>query len=173
MSMNERRLADTIGTVALVLGLVFVGFEMRQNTKAVRSQTIQGIAELSIQGMALGVQNKSLREAFTLAMSVGPDALTPEQAVQMSWFTGMSLRVAEDRYHQLQLGTISDSRIVGGGIALYRSYYFRHHWETRRREDYEGTGFGAWVERELIPLTPREPPALVGSGEGEGAGSGR
>ena len=46
-SGKTRILAELIGAAAVLLGLVFVGLELRQNTAAVQASTLQGMVDLS------------------------------------------------------------------------------------------------------------------------------
>ena len=42
-----RTLLEGVGIVSLLLGLIFVGFELRQNTAAVQAATMQGLTDAS------------------------------------------------------------------------------------------------------------------------------
>jgi len=42
-----KTLAELVGTVAVVLGLVFVGLELRNNTEAVKAATFQNLTDIS------------------------------------------------------------------------------------------------------------------------------
>lgn len=46
-SGKPRVLAELIGAIAVLLGLLFVGLELRQNTAAVQASTLQGMVDLS------------------------------------------------------------------------------------------------------------------------------
>ena len=51
--MSGRDIRDTVGLVAVVAGLVFVGVEIGQNTRAVQSATVQALSDQSFAGIAL------------------------------------------------------------------------------------------------------------------------
>ena len=70
---SAKSLYETIGLVAVLLGLVFVGFEIRQNTQAVKGATIQGLAEMSLEIQLTGMQMPELREAFRMAKQIVAD----------------------------------------------------------------------------------------------------
>ena len=75
--MIDKKLSDIIGTLSVVLGLVFVGFQIRQNTDAVRGATVQAIAEMSMENIALLVESPELREAYSIVRN-NSDALSDE-----------------------------------------------------------------------------------------------
>lgn len=161
--MTHKKLTDFIGTIAVVLGLVFVGFEIRQNTDAVRSSTLQALAEMSMENVALGVENSALREAYTVAME-SPDALTAEQAAHMRWFTVHAMRVMENRFRQFELGVLDDATAVGGTGRLYRSYWFRTWWE-RNEDEWAGSAFHDFIVSEVLPNSATQPPRVPDSDE--------
>lgn len=153
-----KAILDTVGTIGLILGLIFVGYETRQNTGAIRGQTVHDIAEMSLSLSLMGIETTEVREANAIAVNSSPQALSDEQALLMDWWMTGALRVMENRFRQFELGTLDDLGATGGRANIYRSYFFRDWWERNGPGRWAGTRFGNWVEAELIPLTPTAPP---------------
>ena len=75
MPAMRRKFSDYMGTVAVVMGLVFVGLEIRQNTLAVRGATIQSVAEMGQANNLAALESPELREAYRIVRELGPEAL--------------------------------------------------------------------------------------------------
>jgi len=63
---RSRIIVEAIGIVAVVLSLVFVGFEIRQNTAATRSATQQAVYEGGVQSNVNVMNNERLRDLLVL-----------------------------------------------------------------------------------------------------------
>lgn len=44
---NSKALVELVSACAVLVGLIFVGFELKQNTEAVEAATLQGITDAS------------------------------------------------------------------------------------------------------------------------------
>lgn len=152
--MTQRRLTESISTIAVLLGLIFVGWEIRQNTNAVKGATIQALAEMSQESSMLGIENPDLREAYRIVREFGPDSLDLEQLDILGWYTSASLRVMENRYHQVQLGNLDALSTAGGGEPFWRTIWFRGWWARNGEQVYGGTPFFDYVETELLSRPP-------------------
>ena len=140
---------EVVAVGGVVLGLVFVGYETRQNTAALRSQALQTTAEMSRQHTVLGVELPELRDAWDIAITQdAPEAMTPDQRRIMSFWTHGAMRIVEHRYHQLALGTLPEALTLGGRGGHYQSRYFRDWWSGRKQGF--PPGFAAWVEEEVL-----------------------
>ena len=137
----------------MIASLVFVAVEIRQNTEAVRSSTIQAIIDSSVAASALIIQHPDLRRA---RQAVCSGTLTDDQRQQLDAFYGVMLRVQLNRYYQIQLGIVDEGEALdlGGRGGVYRSPFFREYWPTRK-ERYTPE-FQEFVERELLPLSASE-----------------
>jgi hypothetical protein len=136
--------------IGVLLGLVFVGLEIRQNTDAVKGATIQALAEMSQENTIVGIENPDLREAYRIVREFGPDSLDADQIDVLGWYTTASLRVMENRFHQVQLGTLDSFGTAGGGEPFWRTVWFRGWWARNGPQVYGGTPFFDFVESELL-----------------------
>jgi hypothetical protein len=80
----------------------------------------------------------------------GPDSLSLDQLDLLGWYTTAALRVMENRYHQVQLGTLDAVNTAGGGEPFFRSIWFRGWWARQGAQAYGGTPFFDFVESELL-----------------------
>ena len=75
-------LAEVVGTVAVVLGLVFVGVELRNNTAAVRAATFQSLTDISNDYIMQIASDPELARIQGAARSGGLAALTPADSTR-------------------------------------------------------------------------------------------
>ena len=76
-----RNLIELLGAGAILMGLIFVGLELRQNTAAMQAATIQGLADSSQEQLLLLASNPELLEIQRKAVT-DPDQLSAIEAQQ-------------------------------------------------------------------------------------------
>lgn len=142
------RIGEVLAALGVIASLVFVAVEVRQNTNAVRGATLQAVSQQSLDLVILGIQDPALREAFLAAEIEG---LTPEQRDLMEWFYAAKLRADENRFRQVELGTLDPSsfQYLSNHFA-YRFPEFAAYW-ARGGQNY-APDFRALVEREFLPM---------------------
>jgi len=142
--------AEVLGVLGVIASLIFVAFEIRENTRATRSATIQDIARWSFDANSAFLENASLRAAWRAGCE---GTLNQDQRHQMlSAFIGF-MRIQANRFYQVQLGTIDEATAfsLGGRSGAYESPMFKEFWPLIK-ESYE-PDFQDFVERELLPLS--------------------
>ena len=145
-----RETAEVLGVLGVIASLIFVAFEIRENTRATRSSTIQDVSRWSFDANAVFVENADIRAAWRAGCE---GTLNQDQRDQLLWaFIGF-MRIQANRFYQVQLGTIDEETAfsLGGKSAAYESPMFKQFWPSIR-ESYE-PGFQDFVERELLPLS--------------------
>jgi hypothetical protein len=65
-SARGRTVVEAVGHLAVVLGLVFVGLEVRQNTTATRSAIQQAVFEGGVEANVTVMNNQRLRELIVM-----------------------------------------------------------------------------------------------------------
>ena len=144
-----RVILEIIGASAVLIGLIFVGLELRQNTDAVRSSTIQEIIRWSYDGNILMIEQPELRAAWRKSCE-GP--LTQDEQDLLFNLYSAILRLQLNRFHQSQLGILDEELALslGGRSAFYRHPMFAQIW------DQIGPGFAddfrEFVESEILPM---------------------
>lgn len=144
-----RETAEVIGVLGVITSLIFVAFEIRQNTNAVQSATIQALSEQSYETARMAIENPEVRETFRAAQA---DSLNEEQRALLEHIISASLRIHQNRYLQVRLGVLDEAtslEIGGGGI--YRIPYFREFWGNARKN--YSPGFQEYVDRVLLPMS--------------------
>ncbi len=153
--VNWRDTAELIGIAAIVASLVFVALEIRQNTKATRSATLQAISEQSMASSFAVAGNADIRNAWH-TMNIGQEPTTDEKIILNTMYTAF-IRVQENRYFQQKIGVIDGEMLQAFGTKgrAYRRPFFRQYWSNNK--DYYTPGFREYVERELLSLPPEKP----------------
>ncbi len=151
-----KRVGEALAAVGVIGSLVFVALEVRQNTAAVRGATLQAVSQQSLDLVIIGIENPDVRAAIQTAAAERP--LTGEQEGLLRWFLSAKLRADENRFRQVQLGTLdADNFGQLSNNFVYRLPYFAQYWAEQSEiwaDDYRIV-----VEREFIPLVGTLPEA--------------
>ncbi len=141
---------EVIGVLSIVATLAFVALEIRQNTNAVTSATIQEIARSSYDATVLSIENADLRAA-RLAVCSGD--LDEAQRFQLTIYYAALLRIQMNRFFQMQLGVIDEEMILalGGKGAAYRNPFFAQTWPVLKIGF--TLDFQEYIERNVLPLS--------------------
>ena len=149
--MKKIDLAQTImilADIGVIAGIVFLAVEIRQNTAATRSATIQDIARWSFDNVSLETTNADLRTAIR-ANCAGTD--TPDQRQLLhSYYVGM-MRIQMNRFLQSDLGTIDEQTAlaIGGTGGPYTRPFFAEFWSNWKES--APAEFRSFVEAEILP----------------------
>ncbi|MDX1428719.1 MAG: hypothetical protein R3282_00465 [Rhodothermales bacterium] len=104
---TAKTLAEIIGAVAVVLGLVFVGFELRSNTRAVEASTFQSLTDISNDYLMDLAANPDLAEITRLGYadlgSLNPADSSRFFTVERAFWVRM-----QNVYSQLERGTLTE-----------------------------------------------------------------
>jgi hypothetical protein len=151
--MKKIDVAQAISIVAnfgAIVGIGFLAYEIHQNTQAIGGVTVQAIAEQGMTASFIAIQNRELRLAYQRA-GRGLEYMTPEDFSVLSWWYSGVMRVQENRYRQVTLGTVGGKVTdLMGGASAYRHPVFGLYWQ-RSRDQYPND-FAEWVDANLIPL---------------------
>ena len=149
-NLGWKNAIDFLGVVGVIGSLIFVALEIRQNTNAVRSSTIQAIAELSYDSTITVVNNSELRAARAAAEAGN---MCQDQVAQLdSWYTAL-MRIQQNRLEQAKLGIldIEDAMQIGGRARAYRQPYFADYWS--RQKDQFPQEFQQYIEKYVLELS--------------------
>ena len=151
MSVNWKGLLEVIGILSVVGSLAFVALEIRQNTDAARSSTIQAVSEMSFNTMIPMIENADLRGAWIAARSNGLAQLTEDQRLQLGWFVGAMLRAQLNRFNQVKLGLIDleEALELGGKSGVYAGPVFAEIWPSLRGQYPDD--FQAYIDNYVLP----------------------
>jgi hypothetical protein len=98
------QISQTLGSAAVVASLIFVGFQIRQNTKATRAASHHAVSEALNRINLLWARNRGMTRIWLSGMS-HRGALTPEDRWRFDSTVRAYLHVCETMYMQADLGT--------------------------------------------------------------------
>ncbi len=146
-------LFEIVGGAIVVITLIFLVIQLRQNTRAVRSATVLGShnTTLTIYGMLV---EDSMIEVLVKGMP-RPAELTPVEKAKFHAFWTATLQNYQQTFFQIRAGTYEKSLYEGWWQVLRDNFLspgFELHWEQRKfilsRE------FQTFVEHEVLTRTP-------------------
>ncbi len=97
-------ISEIVGAIAVVISLIYVAAQIRQNTKMMRSAAKQSLTEAS-QNFIYTAIDKS--EEW-VKLTTGDDPSTPEEEARMSLMVRAMLRGFESQCYQYESGLLED-----------------------------------------------------------------
>jgi hypothetical protein len=120
-------IVETIGIIAVILSLLFVAFEIRQNTNTAAAQAVFDLNESGRQTLFMQVSDPDLAKMVMLAVD-DSESMTEEQRFRYGKWVFSLLNLYESAWNHHQRGVISDEDLDGWkanyctnmGIELFR-----------------------------------------------------
>lgn len=133
MSKLERWL--TLGAnLSVVVGIVFLVLQMRQNTEAIRSQTRDSITEKQMEYAGWIATNRELADIFRRGrQNLGQ--LDPTQITMFSLLAGAILREGENSHYQYERGLFTAEEYDARWVRyedLMSDLGFQQYWASQR-----------------------------------------
>ena len=121
MEPNKFSLREILTAGGVILSLLFVGFELRQNTNAVKATAIQEYASNFREHSALYINDPDMARIITLAMT-DFEKLNQEESQRFVGWSYAGTLLAQSAFRQWQLGVLPDEEwsIVVTAICLDR-----------------------------------------------------
>ena len=107
--MKTTELREVLGLLAIFLGLVFVGLEMRQNTKMMRAQIRNSMTENTMEYVGWPATSETLAYAVAVNREEGAAALPPTQYLMLWAGAGAQMREWENSFYQNKLGLFTEA----------------------------------------------------------------
>ena len=132
--MRRRTLAQAVASLSVIISLLLVAYELRQNRivaeQAAYQAFVDGVSEHSQLVAADPVLASLVARIQDGAL---PEDLTREDNVRMSFFFASLMRQWEGLFRSVRIGILSekDLNMVGGGGA-FANAYFRSLWPAVR-----------------------------------------
>ena len=157
MSTRSTRLQQGIAAVGVILSLVFVGLEIRENTKAVRGATMQAISDQSSLGLLEGAADTDWIRILTHLGAGGEyEDLSPEDRMRYNLRASATVRMMENRWRQRELGILGSAGLgIGTGMrntAWYQSEHFRTYWREENMAAAFEPAFVDFMESEVMGI---------------------
>ena len=132
-----RLLGQLFGALGVIASLAFVALEIRQNTEAVKSATINALSEQGYNAAALFIQDDDLTEAFRVIRE--GEEVSALQHSKVNVFYATVLRIQKNRFLQIRLGflDVETALFIGGSSQLYREPHFAEYWDEVKGDEPE------------------------------------
>ena len=105
---NVNSLMELVGGLAVLVGLVFVSFELKQNTEAVQASTLQNLTDDSHEYLMALAQDVELNRVWRKAIAEGPEALDESEASRLNFLYRSQWIRFQNAYLQWQRGTLGE-----------------------------------------------------------------
>ncbi len=131
----DRKLAiELLGAAAVVLSLVFVGFELRENALATKAEAAHNVS-MALQTWYLEMgSNEQASSTFRRAMS-DPTSLGPDEAFQFIMALHGGMLAYQDSYYLGEQGALDQSlhQVLSATLSAVRDTPgFRWYWAQRQ-----------------------------------------
>jgi hypothetical protein len=143
-------IGDAIGGLGVVLTLLYLAHQTRQNTRAVRTASFHQVSG-SFSEISLAVmQDPSLASLITRART-DPDSLTAEEMARYGFFLLTFLRRAESMFFHSEQGALQDDSWQGIHATLETSFELpaTRAWWTDNAARFNST-FRAYIESKVL-----------------------
>lgn len=106
-------IAEIAGAIAIVVSVIYLGVQIRANTKVLRSQAHYNALSLAQRPFELVIENEGLSKVLNTGF-VTPEKLSPEEWARCSDYMFMQFNSWEYLYYQHQDDSIPKELWVGG-----------------------------------------------------------
>jgi hypothetical protein len=147
--------ASLLAAVGVIATLIYLSIQIRQNTKAVRSSSIQNLVQSFSTTAQAAVENEYIIPLL-LKANAGAEALTQEERVRLHFWFIMTFRRFEGVYFQRDLGIV-DAEVIDGfersQMAILASKSAQQWWANSK--EIFNSGFVSYVEKLLEKGAPK------------------
>lgn len=130
---RNRSVAQFFAAASVVLSLVFVGYEIRQNTHVARAQARQELAALNQEWLILQATDQDFNDLFSRVW-ISEEEVSDSELTRAAWTIRLQLRRLENVYFQFTEGLVDESALNSYGLqasSVYQSDRFRDFWVVR------------------------------------------
>ena len=103
------QVGELVAAIAVVISLVFVGLQIRDNTTATKAATYQDSTGYDIEILTLLASNPATARTWTAYVRDDPDGLTAEEREQAQYLMAANIRAFENFYLQNEAGLLSEA----------------------------------------------------------------
>jgi len=148
-------IANLFAAIGVIATLIYLSIQIRQNTKAVRSSSIQNLVQSFSTTAQAAVENEYI-VPLLLKANAGPGGLTEEERGRLHFWFIMTFRRFESVYFQRDLGIV-DAEVIDGfersHIAILASKSAQEWWANSK--GIFNSGFVSYVEDLLEKGIPK------------------
>ena len=147
-------IANLVAAIGVIATLIYLSVQIRQNTKAVRSSSIQNLVQSFSTTAQAAIENEDIIPLL-LKSNTGADALTEVERARLHFWFIMTFRRFEGVYFQRDLGIV-DADVIDGfersHLAVLASKGAQDWWANSK--GIFNSGFVLYVEK----LLEKHPP---------------
>jgi len=129
-------IGEFVGAIGVIISLIYVSVQLRQNTKAVRATAYQEVSQNSVELLSLIIADAEMAEIWGRGLDAGEDSLTTTERFRWHAMLLATFRHWDNLNYQYRNGTL-DHEIWKSYQFMIRSYLvrpgFRDWW--RRHQD--------------------------------------
>ena len=105
--MSGKDIRESVGLLLVVASMVFVGLEIRQNTRAIQATAIQNLTDSFREQMQLYINDPQLVGIMVRANET-PGELSPEEAQRFFGYFVSGALTTQSAFRQWRLGVLPD-----------------------------------------------------------------
>lgn len=105
-------MTDLVGTAAVVVSLIYVGLQVRQNTAAIQTSTSQDVYQLHQDRSLVEMESPEFAELL-LRATRSPVTMTPVDSLRYSRYLNLLLNLQESVYTNALQGTLEAGMAAG------------------------------------------------------------
>ncbi len=109
-SLNKmHQVGELVAAIAVVISLIFVGLQIRDNTVASEAATFQESTGYDIEILTMLASNADTARIWSAYTRDNPDGLTANELEQAQYLMAAQVRLLENYYIQNEAGMLSDT----------------------------------------------------------------
>jgi hypothetical protein len=108
MNLQEiANIAEVISSIGVVVSLIYVGVQVRQNTRAQKAATYHGLTSNTVAILSPMLAEPGITE-FIVRMQANPEAATPAEKLRFHAFLLIGFRHWDNLYFQYRTGALDE-----------------------------------------------------------------
>ena len=122
---NIADISDIIGSIGIVITLIFLVLQMRENTRAIEASIRQAARDADAQGLMAGIEHPGV------GVAMSKPEMTDEEAIRSTYWLVLFCRNMENDWLQYQRGVMDEAswkRYTSAITTTFRSERSRNWW---------------------------------------------
>ena len=132
---NWKDSLELVGIAAIVVSLIFVGYELRQSTAIARSDAYSSFSSQFFELASNAALNERLSGLISkVNQGALPGDFTPDEQVSIRMYQSAAVRVWEGLFRSVQAGVLPEEALesAASGI-LINNNFFRSNWASTKQ----------------------------------------
>ena len=152
------KVTPLLSGTAVALGLVFVGFELRQNTAMMRGSTMQAISDKYVDYVTELLDPAHADLMRRVHLNETTEDFSAIENTQITIMFNAFVQMLENSYLQHREGMVSDAvfESYGWTWGMLQTARFEEYWRNRSSPHVASPEFVAFFER-IVQIGPGEP----------------